>query len=351
LRILVVDDNPVNVDLVVDIAESMNWDVLSAFDGEAAIQTVQTQDPDVIVLDVNMPGMSGYEVCAKLKADPKTMHIPIIMLTAQADVDARVKGLAVGADDYVTKPYSARELIARIETRARAKEENDGLRQMQHTIRQTFERFVNPSIVQQLLQDPTRVELGGKLQEVTVMFTDLEGFTSVSEVTSPSALLNMLNAHHKLVVDILLGYGGTVDKFIGDAVMGLFNTPLEQPDHVQRAIEASLAIQEALPRFHQQFPPEHRMKINIGIHTGTAIVGNVGTSQIMDFTAVGDTVNIAARLQSQSHGGSVLASKAVRDAIGHAEHVLFLPIGQLMLKGRSQLVTAFSVKSKIVAEV
>jgi adenylate cyclase len=149
---------------------------------------------------------------------------------------------------------------------------------------------------------------------------------------------------------MVLAHGGTVDKFIGDAVMGLFNTPLEQPDHARRAIEAALAIQESLPHFHQQFPPEFRMKINIGIHSGTAIVGNVGTSQIMDFTAVGDTVNIAARLQSQSHGGSVLASKAVRDAIGQTEHVLFLPIGQLMLKGRTQSVTAYSVKSKFITE-
>lgn len=350
MKILVVDDNPINVDLLVDIAENRGWHVLTAYDGETAIQVTQTQQPDVVVLDVNMPMMSGYEVCAHLKADARTAHVPVIMLTALADVDARVKGLAVGADDYITKPYSARELIARIETRMRAKEENDSLRQMQQTIRQTFERFVNPSIVQQLLQDPARVELGGKLQDVTVMFTDLEGFTSISEVTDPVTLLSVLNAHHKLVVDIVLAHGGTVDKFIGDAVMGLFNTPLEQSDHVRRAVDAALAIQEALPYFHQQFPIEFRMKINIGIHSGAAIVGNVGTSQIMDFTAVGDTVNIAARLQSQSHGGSVLASKAVRDAIGQAEHVLFLPIGQLMLKGRTQSVTAFSVKSKLITE-
>lgn len=347
MKILVVDDNPVNVDLVVDTVETIGWTVVTAYDGETALKLIHEQHPDLVVLDVNMPGISGYEVCAQLKAEPRTAHIPVIMLTALSDVDHRVQGLDAGADDYITKPYSPRELVARIEKRLRAKEENDHLRQMQQAIRQTFERFVNPSIVEQLLQDPSQVELGGKMQEVTVMFTDLENFTSVSEMADPAELLAVLNAHHKLVVDVVMGYGGTIDKFVGDAVMTLFNTPLEQADHAQRAVEAALAIQAALPRFHQHFPPELRMKINIGIHSGMAIVGNVGTSQIMEYTAVGDTVNIAARLQGQSRGGSVLVSKAVRDAVHYPDQILFLPIGQLMLKGRVQSVTAFSVKSKL----
>lgn len=349
LKILAVDDNPVNVTLVADIVEASGWEVIPAFDGPSAIKIAQTESPDLIVLDVSMPGMSGHEVCQVLKANPITANIPIIMLTALSDVEDRVRGLTAGADDYLTKPFSARELRARIDTRLRAKHEADNLRTMQQTIRATFERFVPPSVVNQLLEDPTRIQLGGQLQEITVIFADLENFTSISELTRADNLLTLLNGYHELVVRFVMGFGGTIDKFMGDAVMALYNTPLTQADHILRAVRTALAIQDALPQFHAQLEPQFRMNINIGIHTGVAIVGNVGAPEIMEFTAVGDTVNVAARLQQNGTGGRVLVSEAVYQNVAgwmadageplHAE-----PMGALRLRGRAEPVVAYALR-------
>lgn len=340
-KVLAVDDNPDNVELIADIVEALGYEVLKAFDGPQALAVVEAQPPDLIILDVNMPGMTGFEVIAKLKSDKLTAQIPVIMLTALNDVDYRVEGLELGADDYLTKPYSPRELIARIETRLRAKSETDSLRETQQMIRQTFERFVAPSVVDQLLQDPTSVKLGGRLQEVTVFFADLEGFTSTSEQNDPEALLAVLNTYHELMVETIQANKGTVDKFIGDAVMALYNTPLELPDHPLLAVRTAQEIKDALLTFHERFPEELRMKINFGVHTGQAVVGNVGATKIMEYTAIGDTVNIAARLQTTADGGQILVSEATYQRI--KDDVIVREIGALTFKGRTEPVSTYEI--------
>lgn len=341
MRILAVDDKPDNIEMIADIIGSLGYDVAKAFDGPQALAMVDADPPDLILLDVNMPGMSGFEVVSLLKANERTAQIPVIMLTALSEVEHRVEGLGLGADDYLTKPYSARELIARIETRLRAKTETDNLRETQRIVRQTFERFVSPSVVKQLLQDPSSVKLGGKLQEVTVFFADMENFTTISERTDPERLLAVLNRYHELIVEIVQENNGTVDKFLGDGVMVLYNTPLEIPDHPLLAVHAAYQIRAALPQFHREFDPGMRMNINFGIHTGTAVVGNVGAPQIMDFTAVGDTVNIASRLQSLSHNGQILISEATYALT--QDHVIARPIGPVNFKGRSVPVMTYEV--------
>ncbi|HEX2618869.1 MAG TPA: adenylate/guanylate cyclase domain-containing protein, partial [Phototrophicaceae bacterium] len=186
-----------------------------------------------------------------------------------------------------------------------------------------------------------RIHLGGQLQQITVMFADLQNFTTISEITAPQELLQILNAHHELIVGVIQDHGGTIDKFIGDAVMALYNTPLEQSDHVLRAVRTTLAIREALPAFHAQLAPEFRMKINIGLHTGLAVVGNVGASHLMNFTAVGDTVNVAARLQSHGHDGQIIISESVHEAV--SKYVEARRIGPMALKGRTETITAYEI--------
>jgi adenylate cyclase len=341
VKVLVADDNPNSRQLVKDILESLGYEPILAIDGPGALAAAQAQVPDLIILDVNMPGMSGFEVLAILKSDEILSKIPILMLTALADVDNRVTGLGLGADDYLSKPFSPRELAARIDARLRTKAEADNLRQTKEMIRQTFERFVAPSVVEKLLQDPTQVKLGGQLQEVTVLFSDLEGFTSLSEHTPPEMLLGILNQYHALVVTMIQSYGGTVDKFLGDGVMALYNTPLPQPDHALRAVKTALHIRSALLDFYNQFDVEYQIKLNFGIHTGMAVVGNVGTQQIMEFTAVGDTVNLASRLQGLGEQGQILISQATYNQI--KEQVTTNPIGNQFVKGRREPVMVYEV--------
>lgn len=342
MKILAVDDNKDNVQMIADIVGMLGHEVVRAFDGSQALNAVETNPPDLILLDVNMPGMTGFEVVEHLKADERTARIPIILLTALSEVEQRVKGLGLGADDYLTKPFSPRELAARIETRLRAKADTDGLLQAQQMIRKTFQRFVAPSVVEQMLSNPASVELGGHLQDVTVLFADIENFTTLAEHFDPSELLGLLNQYHEMMVEIVLANGGTIDKFIGDAVMALYNTPLPQVDHPLRAVKTATEIIRALPDFHDRLPESSRLKINFGVHSGSAIVGNVGSPEIMDYTAVGDTVNVAARLQSLSENGQILISEATQIQLG--EQFTFQYIGPVPVKGRQRPVLVYEIR-------
>jgi class 3 adenylate cyclase len=346
--VLVADDNNDSRQLLIDIVSNMGHEVVEANNGIDALALAQQQLPDLILLDVTMPGMSGFDVCARLKSDSATQQIPILMLTALSDVDHRVEGLKLGADDYLGKPFNPRELVERVRTRLRSKVETDELRAMQFNIRKTFERFVSPSVVEQLLHDPARVQLGGKLQEITVLFADLEGFTSISEYTEPVKLLTLLNEYHTMMVGMIREHGGTVDKFTGDGVIALYNTPLEQPDHALRAVLTALHIRESLADFYRQFESPYQMPINFGIHTGMAVVGNVGAPDIMNYTAVGDTVNLAARLQVLSTGGQILISSATLEQL--PEHVSAESLGEVKVKGRTESVITYEVVGLADAE-
>ena len=342
MKVLVAEDNRDSRELVSDILLSLGHTPILAPDGRIALEKILEELPDLVILDVNMPEMDGFEVCEALKTNSRTAEIPVIMLTAQSDVESRVRGLGLGADDYLPKPFHPRELVARIETRLRAKEENDYLRAQREQIRQTFERFVAHEIVEKLLEDPTRVQLGGAVATVTVLFADLEGFTTLAEHARPSRLIEVLNAYHALVVHFIKVNGGTVDKFLGDGVMALYNTPLPLPDHALRAVRTALDIRDALPDFHATLEPPFRLGVNFGIHTGQAIVGNVGTPDLMDFTAIGDTVNLASRLQGLSENSQITVSEDTYRLI--ADWVAVQSMGPRTVRGREERVNTYLIE-------
>lgn len=343
IKILVAEDNVDSRELVHDIISGLGYRTILVPNGQVALEVVRTDPPDLIILDINMPVMDGFEVCAAVKSDPATAEIPVIMLTAQTDIDSRVLGLGLGADDYVPKPFHPRELIARLQTRLRAKAETEHLREQREQIRRTFERFVAHEIVEQLLEDPLRVELGGIETIVTVLFADLEGFTPLAERIAPPRLLEVLNSYLDLLVQHIKANGGTVDKFIGDGVMALYNTPLPQDDHALRAVRTALDVRTALPDFTHDFEPQFRLGINAGIHTGPAVVGNIGTRDLMDFTAIGDTVNLANRLQGMGRGNSITVSEATYALI--AEHIVAQRVGSRSVRGREESVVTYIVHS------
>jgi adenylate cyclase len=342
MKVLVAEDNRDSRELVSDILLNLGHVPILAPNGRIALEKIQEDMPDLVILDINMPEMDGFQVCAALKRNQVTAKIPVIMLTAQVDVESRVTGLQLGADDYLPKPFHPRELIARIEARLRAKEETDSLREQREQIRRTFERFVAHEIVEKLLEDPTRVQLGGAEAVITVLFADLEGFSTLSEHTEPSRLLEVLNGYHKLLVDRIKANGGTIDKFLGDGVMALYNTPLPQPDHALRAVQTALYIRDALAEFHRDLEPRFRLGVNFGIHTGSAIVGTVGSPELMDFTAIGDTVNLASRLQGLSENSEITVSEATYALV--KDHVLAERVGPRTVRGREVAVVTYLVK-------
>jgi adenylate cyclase len=341
MRVLVAEDNADSRMLVHDILVSLGYDPVMAENGKIALEKIAADPPDLVILDVNMPELDGFEVCEAIKRNPATAKIPVLMLTAQTDVDSRVTGLGLGADDYLPKPFHPRELMARIQARMRAKEMTDTLREQREVLRRTFERYVAHEIVERLLDDPTLVKLGGAEMPVTVMFADMEGFTRVAEYTDPSRMIDVLNQYHTLLVEHIKANGGTVDKFIGDEVMALYNTPLPQEDHTLRAVRTALQIRDTLPEFHQQFEPAFRWPVNFGINTGLAIVGNVGTPDLMDFTAIGDTVNLASRLQGLSAHNQIMVSAATYHAV--ADAVIAEKVGPRTVRGRDVPVTTYLI--------
>src|SRR5687768_4398037 len=229
-----------------EILETLGYEVILAIDGIYALEKAASEKPDLCILDVDMPRKNGFEVVEALKRDPLTALIPVIMLTAQSDVESRVKGLGLGADDYLTKPFNPRELIARVNTRLRAKAETDDLREQREAIRSTFSRFVAQEVIDMMMADPSKVKLGGQVRPLTVLFADMEGFTGLAERENPVELLNLLNQYHGFMVTVIKRNGGTIDKFLGDGLMAMFNAPVDQADHVYMAVKSALEIHEGL---------------------------------------------------------------------------------------------------------
>jgi adenylate cyclase len=339
--ILIADDVPDNVRLVQDLLTVEGYEVIPAFDGEEALCKIRQRLPDVILLDINMPRLDGYTVCEQLKADPATADIPVLMLTAWAEPDQRVRGLELGAEDYLAKPFDYRELIARVGARLRRKQEADELRAAKQSIRRTFERFVAPAVVEQLLANPAQVQLGGVQQLVTILLADLRGYTTLAEGLPPQQLVDVLNGHLTVAAQAVLAHQGTISQFVGDMVMAIFNAPLPQSDHALRAARAALALREGMVRYHAALPPELCMDFGVGIVTGEVVVGNIGAREMLNFSAIGDTVNLTQRLQEIARGGQIMISDSARQAIGPLVQVRSL--GTLPIRGRNEPVAVYEL--------
>jgi len=339
--ILVADDRVDSVELVRDLLMMEGYKVLSAYNGQQALDAICEFLPDLVILDLDMPLLNGYEVCERLKADPATTSIPVLMLTAWAAPDQRVKGLQLGAEDYLAKPFDYQELVARVKTRLRTKQEADRLRAAQQAIRETFARYVSPRVVERLLADPTQVSLGGAQQTVTVVFADLRGYTTLAEALPPDQLVDVLNGHLTVAAQAVLACEGTMSQYSGDLVMAIFNAPLAQPDHALRAARTALRLRREMAVYHAKLPAHLRMEFGTGIVTGEAVVGNIGAREWLNYTAIGDTVNLAQRLEELAHGSEILISASTRQTLGAAARVEAW--GLVPIRGRSEPVEVYAL--------
>jgi adenylate cyclase len=206
-------------------------------------------------------------------------------------------------------------------------------------IRNLFQRYVSPAVVERLVDGRENLVLGGRRQDVAILFADIRGFTSFGENIAPEKLVEVLNQYLALAVEAILVEEGTLDKFMGDAVMALFNVPLAQPDHALRAVRAAVAMQQALVNFNANSADSNCLSFGIGIHMGQAVVGNIGTAQQMNYTAVGDTINLAKRLQENAQGGQIILSQAVYDTV--KEYVVVDDLGPITVKGRTAEVHSY----------
>ncbi|MSQ83279.1 MAG: adenylate/guanylate cyclase domain-containing response regulator [Myxococcales bacterium] len=341
--VLAVDDVPRNLDVIEAALAREDWELRCATNGPDALRMVDDAVPDVILLDVMMPGMDGIEVCRQLKSKSHTRTIPVVLVTALDSPEDRVRGLDAGADDFVTKPFHPSELRARIRAHLRVRALQRSLQARESLLRTLFARYVSDDVAQALLRDPQLAGLGVKRSRLTVLFADLRGFTSVSESSPPEEVVQILNQTFLALTEALFRHGGTFDKFIGDCLMAFFGAPLASSDDTVRCVRAAVDMQAAFGEVLRGWAdtPFAGLGLGIGIHVGDAVVGNVGTERLMDYTAIGDSVNLAARLEEIAARGETLISGDAAKELGDTFELTDL--GVRVVKGRAQGVQVFRV--------
>ncbi|NEO08361.1 ATP-binding protein [Moorena sp. SIO3I8] len=333
LKILIVDDEPVNLQVLVNHLYLQNYKITKAVNGEDAFTKItQGYKPDLILLDIMMPKMTGYEFCKKIREKYLPNELPVVLLTAKNQISDLVAGFAAGANDYLTKPISKNELLARIKTHLQLAK-----------INVAYGRFVPREFLQFLERDSIiDVQLGDNVQkEMTVLFSDIRSFTSLSEKMSPQDNFNFINDYLSRVSPVIRNYNGFIDKYIGDAVMALF------PEKADHALKAAIEMQKQVYSYnsHRNNSGYEPIASGIGLHKGSLILGTVGESQRMDTTVIADTVNLASRLESLTkiYGAEILISKPTLNDLDNRESYHYRCLGRVKVKGKSKPVEIFEV--------
>ncbi|MCX6916969.1 MAG: response regulator [Verrucomicrobia bacterium] len=323
-RILVVDDTPANIQALAAILKEKGYQISVATNGKQALEVLARVQPDLILLDVMMPEMDGFETCRQLKAAEQWRQIPVIFLTAKTDTADIVKGFDLGAVDYVAKPFNAHELLARVNTHLTMDElrrslagKNAELARAHELVRRAFGRYVSEEVASSILQSPEGLELGGEEREITILMSDLRGFTALAARLTPHEVIEFLNLYLEAMVDVISRYEGTIDEIIGDAILVIFGAPLASDDHAAKAVACGLAMQFAMTEVNRRLASKGaaELEMGIGIHTGRVIVGNIGSLRRTKYAAVGSNVNLAGRIESFTTGGQLLISESTRERV------------------------------------
>lgn len=350
--VLVVDDLRDNARMLAAHLRARGYRTQLAHNGADALTAALREPPDLVMLDVNMPGLSGLDVCSQLKQHPTTCMVPVILVTAHSDTEDIVRGFEVGADDYLIKPYNYIEMLARVRSMMRITDTQQELvaanrqldelnrdlgRKVQEQVRELeranrLRRFFSPQIVETIVSEETRLE--EHQAEITVVFLDLRRFTSFAEKAGPKAVIRTIRELHEVVGPIIFEYHGTLERFAGDGLMVFLGDPEPMADHAAQAVRMCLAIRAAAGQLSARWAEKgYDLQLGIGIATGEAALGTIGFAGRMDYAAIGTVTNLASRLCSQAAGGQILISETTRESV-QAEFPT-LPFGEVELKGFS----------------
>jgi class 3 adenylate cyclase len=368
-RILIVDDQPMNVDILQTRLAVHGYDILTATDGEAALHLARAEQPDLILLDVMMPKMDGIEVCRRLKGEAALPFMPIIMVTAKSDSKDVVAGLDAGADEYLTKPVDQAARVARVKSMLRIKELHDTVQEQatrleaqavqlaewnqmleQRVQEQVTElermgrlkRFFSPQLAEVVVSSGGEKLLQSHRREVTVVFCDLRGFTAFAETTEPEDVMTVLREYHHAMGTLIFQFEGTLERFTGDGMMVFFNDPLPCPDPSVRAVRMAVAMRQHMAELLEKWQKSgYELNFGIGIAHGYATLGMIGFEGRVDYAAIGPVTNLASRLCDEAQGGQILISQRVLAAVD--AWVQAEPAGEFVLKGLSEPVPAFHV--------
>jgi len=361
-KILVVDDTPQNLKLLGDLLTVKGYAVVTAANGEDALAKVAAENPDLVLLDVMMPGMSGYDVCRRLREDPKTALLPVVLCTSLDPQQERVKGIEAGADDFLNKPVNQPELFARVKSLLRVKSLQDKVAsqaaelrawntKLEERVREQvsqleqlskLKRFVSPRIGELILSGEVDDPLKTRRREITVVFTDLRGFTAFTETAEPEEVMSVLRDYHGALGKIIMAHDGTIEHFAGDGMMILFNDPAPVAEHELAAIRMTLEMREAVGKLAQEWRKRgYDLGFGVGVANGYATMGAIGFEGRRDYGAIGTVCNLAARLCSEARPGQILISQRVCGKI--EQNIRVEPAGELALKGFHRPMPAYNV--------
>ena len=365
-RILVVDDLPANVRLLEAILEPAGYSVLSASSGPEALELVVSERPDLVLLDVQMAGMNGYEVCRRIRENETTALLPVVMVTSH-DSEARIDGIRAGADDFVTKPLDQQELLLRVRSLVRIKHYHDTIRaqaaelgelnrtlearvsqQVEELARMArLRRFLSPTLAEVVMERGDSV-LESHRRELAVLFADLRGWTDFSSGTEPEEVMTVVGSYHAAMGELILRYEATVGWFAGDGLMVWFNDPIPCDDPAVRAVRMAVEMRDAMSALTAGWHKRgHELDFSIGVALGYATIGRIGFEGRYDYGAVGSVLNLASRLCDAAEPGQIVIGPRVLAEV--EELVEVEPLGKLELKGFGRPVDAFALSSLVPA--
>ena len=368
-RILIADDSPSNRDILQTRLAIHGYEILTATDGEEALAIAREAQPDLILLDVMMPKLDGFEVCRRLKADRSLPLIPVILVTAKTDSKDIVAGLEAGGDEYLTKPVDQAALVARIKSMLRMKTLHDTVQEQAAQVRSQaaqlsewnltlerrvaeqlselerisrLKRFLSPQLAELVISSKDERILESHRREITVLFGDLRGFTAFAETAEPEEVMGILQEYHSAMGKLIFQFEGTLERFAGDGMMVFFNDPLPCQDPAARAVRMSAAMRERTGELSRMWRKRgHELGFGVGIALGYATLGKIGFEGRFDYGAIGPVTNLASRLCDEARSGQILINQRVYAMVEDLVEVEAL--GDLDLKGFLKPVSAFNV--------
>ena len=370
VTILAVDDLPQNLRLLQAVLEPRGYRLELASSGEEALAFLAKPDQavDLVLLDIVMAGIDGYEVCRRVRADPRTAYLPVVMITASGDQE-KLQAIEAGADDFVAKPFHQGELVARVASLARVKRYQDTIarqaselaewnRELETRVRtqvdelqplQRLRRFLPPQLADLVIDSGDESLLDSHRREIVVVFCDLRGFTPFAEQSEPEEVMWVLGEYHRELGELIVEYEGTLERFTGDGLMVFFNDPVPCDDPAWSAVAMAMAMRDRVARLAQGWTRRgHDLGFGVGVAQGFATLGRIGFEGRSDYAAIGSVTNLAARLCAAAGSGQVLASERVFAAV--EDRVAGQPVGALDLRGFSRPVSTFEIGSAEVSQ-
>jgi class 3 adenylate cyclase len=362
-RILVVDDQHSSVELMAELLKEHGHEVLIAFDGEHALERIRLEKPNLVVSDIVMPGIDGYELCRRVRADPITALLPVVLVTSLEPQTERVRSIEAGADDILSKPVSWIELLARVRALLRVKALQDEVRRQSDALREVnakleervreqvraieqlgrMKRFFPPMVAEAIVAGGEEI-LKPHRRRITAVFLDLRGFTAFTDRADPEEVLDLLRAYHATIGRLVDSFGGTLEHFAGDGMMIFFNDPMPVERPAERAVRMALEAQKAFEPIAEAWKKQGQdVGLGIGISQGAATLGLIGFEQRWEYAAIGNVPNLAARLCGQAQAGEIVLDSFTQREIVHIAETE--PVGLLTLRGFTQPVAAFRLRA------